>query len=127
MSEHDFKFDKTRIQLLRQMEQDSGEKIVVILANIFFESTPISLRNIDLAFMEGKPEIIAMEAHKLKSGCGNLGFTSLSDTFGKIERSIRQGDLSQLASDIASARSQLEQAVITLKDIVAADQQKGDI
>ncbi len=127
MSKHDFKFDKTRIQLLRQMEKESGEKIVAILANIFFESTPISLRNIDLAFAEGKTEVIAMEAHKLKSGCGNLGFTSLSDTFERIERSIKQGDLSQLSSDIESARSQMKQAVITLRDLATDDQQKGDI
>lgn len=127
MKEYDFKFDKTRIQMLRQMERESGEKIVTILADIFFDSTPISIRNIDLAFAEGKPEIIAMEAHKLKSGCGNLGFTSLSDTFGKIEKSIRQGDLSQLSEDIESAHRQLEQAIATLRDLVADDPQIGGI
>lgn len=117
MTKIEFNFDPNKISFLRELEQQTDDKVVDILVDIFLEGTPISLEKMAKHLKSGEISEMAREAHKLKSGSGNLGLVSLSTIFATIETQARSNDGESCAFYLDQAVNHFQEAKTVLSKL----------
>jgi HPt (histidine-containing phosphotransfer) domain-containing protein len=86
--------DATVIESLRELDRESTSGILSKVIGVFLETTPVDMALLLDAIDAGKVE---SAAHKLKTGCANVGAITLARGLNDIEILARNGDIAATA------------------------------
>lgn len=84
--------DLQALEQLKSLSADSSFLKQVI--DVFLQSLPQFLRDIDLAMQQSQPQKLRSIVHKFKSSARHLGAHHLSDLCLQTERMIKEGNFS---------------------------------
>ena len=85
--------DATVLQQLRDLGQAGGTDILARAVAHFQQQAPKDLAGLKEAARKGDSGQLRMIAHRMKSGCANLGARVLADLCAELERSAAAGDI----------------------------------
>lgn len=108
--------DKTVIESLRQLGGDDEPELVRELIELFVGDTPGRLEALRHAVERGDFEAAERVAHALKSSCGNLGASTLSQICAAIEESCRGGAVDDVPSLVERTHQEYERVREELSD-----------
>lgn len=105
------------------LEQIGGDKeLLVDIINIFIETYPEDLKSLHEAIIEGDPENIRKNAHRMKGSVSNFGKHQAFETAKFIEEHAREGDISDVPGmydELVNHLNLLDNEVKQFKDSVA--------
>jgi HPt (histidine-containing phosphotransfer) domain-containing protein len=84
------KLNQEQIKTLRTLEQDSGEKFISKLNDIFEAEALKSFAGMKQSLLISDLISLSNHAHKFKSSCYNLGADEMAEICKEIELSARQ-------------------------------------
>ena len=90
---------------------------------LYATHAPEAIANLAAAHTAGDHDAIARAAHALKSMSLNIGARAVALTAAAIERAIREDGRAVSGDEIATARTQVEQSVAALNDMIGAPAQ----
>ncbi len=105
--------DATLAELREIMEDDFGD-----LVRTFLEDLPDQLTAIDSAVSQGAAEPLSRSAHRLKSGCGSIGATRLTEIARRLELLGRDGDLSGAQALVAQLHATTSATETGLRELL---------
>ncbi|MBL8149653.1 MAG: Hpt domain-containing protein [Blastocatellia bacterium] len=86
-----------QIRMLRQLQTEDEEDILVELIGLFIEDTPPKLQMLRQTFTEKDRNLFARTAHSLKGSSGNLGASQMMEICSFLENEGRGEELESLA------------------------------
>lgn len=107
-SASDRPLDPDVIATLKALGGDDDPDLFSDLVSMFMGDTPPRLQAIAEAIEAGDADSLEKVAHALKSSCGNLGATVLSELCREIEMAGRNGDVESARGLIDLTRTQYE-------------------
>ncbi|QDU86185.1 Signal transduction histidine-protein kinase BarA [Planctomycetes bacterium Pla163] len=108
--------DKAVLESLRELGGEDEPGLVRELIELFFGDTPARLEALRAAVARDDFEEAQRIAHALKSSCGNLGATVLSDLCRAIEDSCRRGSVDSVPSLVDRSTAEYIRVVDALSD-----------
>ncbi len=110
--------DLNSLMKLKQIQGDGQPDIVKELADLFFSTTPVRLKNMEISIDLGLGPTVAREAHSLKSGSAYLGATEMSHICAQLENIGRTAVLSDARPLMLQLKSEYEKVKIELENII---------
>ncbi|MCP5158005.1 MAG: Hpt domain-containing protein [Gammaproteobacteria bacterium] len=95
--------------------RDIMEDEFIRLVNRFLDDLPIQLDHLHRAVLQGSTTDVHRIAHKLKSSCGNLGTTRLTEWVRQLELAGRQDTLDGVAEALQETRAVAEKTIALLQ------------
>jgi HPt (histidine-containing phosphotransfer) domain-containing protein len=93
-------------EVVSQIRQLGGEKLLNELAELYLEHTPKRLESLGVGVRRGNREQVAKAAHSIRSSSLSLGAAQVAENAAAIERLANAGsseDLDQLAARLEEA------------------------
>jgi PAS domain S-box-containing protein len=103
-----------RTDFLSKLKAENEEQLTQLI-ELFFESAPATLSEMQRALENASAQDLALAAHTLKGSCSNFGASPLRDLCAQIEQMGLAGHIDGAASLIFSAEKELYRLIETLK------------
>ena len=111
----DASIDRSAIFSLRMLQDGEDSGFLVDLIETFRRTTPISLEKMSEAVTHKDGATISAEAHKLKSGCANLGAVAMVELCNKLEKSGDRRAFERARSLLRRLRAEFRTALKVLE------------
>ena len=108
----DSRIDPTVINELIDLGPETGLQLVKDLVDIFSSEAPLRLAAMREGFTSHDVNAVAMAAHAMRGGAGNLGALAVGALCTQIEQVARTGEL----DDVGSMIAELEQELAFVRD-----------
>ncbi len=96
--------DDHRLDAARALQKPGKPDLVVRLVELFVETTPPILAELDAALAAGDAAGVKAAAHRVKSGSANLGATEVARLAGQVEALAREGTTAGAAPMVEALR-----------------------
>ena len=103
-------FDELALVRIRRLKRPDGSSMLEHAVTLFLDTASESVAMLKKAAEAGDAENLRFSAHKLKSGCANLGAAGMADLCRKLEESARSGMLVEI--DILIERIERELVLV---------------
>lgn len=110
--------DQKVLNQIRSFQNNNGPSVLQKLINIYLDSTPVLLRELNSAIQSNSTKAIASIAHRLKSSSANLGAILLAEYFREIELFGRNKTLANISSLFSLALEEYKTVEHELKDLL---------
>ena len=107
--------DPQSLATLRELPGENGENLLQELVQIFFQSGPQALEEIQAALTRSDAPAVAFTAHTLKSSCGQFGAARLQEYCAALEKAGRAGHLEPMTELLSSAQNELRRVLAALE------------
>jgi len=109
-------FDQLALARIQQLNRPDGTSMLNHAVELFLQTAEESVSTLRKAEREADMEAIRFTAHKLKSGCANLGATSMTELCRQLEEHARGGLAENIPNLIAHIESELVDVTSWLKE-----------
>ncbi len=110
--------DTIALNNLREIAGADAANMVLRLYRIFRDHVPAALKTLETACLEDDRPAITAAAHALKSMSLNMAATRLAGSLAALETAAMEGPGIDWMSAVSTIRSEFEQALITLDDML---------
>ena len=108
------------LQRLREQTGDEDGELVRELVEVFVLDAEETVERLMELFRAGDATTVASEAHRLKSGAGNLGAQTMAELCSALERAGNASDLPATGTLILHLSEETQRVVDHLQAYVAA-------
>lgn len=115
-SESDGQFDELALARIRRLTRPDGSPMLEHAIELFLTTAGETLAAFRTASASGDADALRFGAHKLKSGCANLGAKSMADLCRQLEELGRSGSVQGAESLIEAIEEELANATDWLEE-----------
>ncbi len=109
-------FDELALGRIRRLRHPDGSSILEHAVTLFLNTASATVAALKEAAAADDAESLRFNAHKLKSGCANLGAASMADLCRQVEERARSGSLGGMEILIARVESELTLVIDWLEE-----------
>ncbi len=107
--------DTSALQQLRDLGQAGGTDILARAVEHFQQQAPRDLAGLTAAVEKGDSEQVRLIAHRMKSGCANLGARVLADLCAELERTAAAGEITAAPDLVETIGRELPRVMAALE------------
>ena len=102
------KIAEDKLEELRELS-DGNDDLVLELLDKFLDSTPKLVQQARKAIEENNEQQIDYCVHTMKGSCLSLGLEPMADYLVELNKKTKQGDLSQISSELDQVEKYIEE------------------
>ena len=116
----DARFDELALARIKRLKRPDGSDMLTHAIGLFFRSADEGLAALRTAQHHNDAAAVRFNAHKLKSGCANLGAVSMAELCRQLEEVGRAGSIAEAAHLIDSIERHHAEVVDWLEEHIRA-------